>query len=225
MALPSTSLAEAYAGNPVIRSLIQLVPFGLGSAMDVGIVHRAFELRNKRLRMFYDELASGTAKLTAEIIEQEDFLHCFFAATKGALNARKSEKVILFAKLLKSSFQSDSPKDLDETEELIGVLEDVSYREWKSLLLLSSFFEQNIRKADHNDLQHIISFWPEFKTELTKYIEIPEVECSSFMNRIERTGLYSQFVGSFLDYSGGIGYLTPRFYRLKALIEDGDASR
>jgi hypothetical protein len=97
------SLLEAYADSPVIRSLVQLVPGGLGSAFDVGLQHRADKLKEKRLKIFFDELAIGSVELTQEIIENDDFLHCFFIAAAAATRSRRAEKTKLFAKLLKSS--------------------------------------------------------------------------------------------------------------------------
>lgn len=63
--------------QPVIRSLIQLIPYGVGTAFDVFIVYKIQEIRKERLRTFFDELGAGKIELTKNLIESEDFLHYF----------------------------------------------------------------------------------------------------------------------------------------------------
>lgn len=40
------------------------------------------------------------------------------------------------------------------------------------------------------------------------------------MNRIARTGCYEMFTGTYANYTGGRGKLTPTYHRLKKFIED-----
>ncbi len=197
---------------------MQLVPGGLGSAADVGIVHRAEQLRKTRLKTFFNELANSRVPLTQQIIESDDFLHCFFCATRAAMNTRREEKIILFAKILQASVSFTPPDDLDEIEELIGVVDKVSGREWKALTILSSF-DKTFRIKGNNDLQWAMTFWNEFEAAVSKELAIPPYEVAAFLNHIERTGLYAQFVGGFMDYAGGVGKLTQKFYRLIDLIQ------
>ncbi len=94
--------------QPVIRSLIQLIPCGVGSAFDFFIMNKIQDIRKERLRTFFDELGSGEIELTNNLIESEDFLHCYFATLRAALNTRRREKVRMFAGLLKSKVLSNS---------------------------------------------------------------------------------------------------------------------
>ncbi len=134
------------------------------------------------------------------------------------MNSRREEKIILFARLLQASVFFKPPDDLDEIEELIGVVDQVSGREWKALTILARF-DKIVRADGNNDLQWAMTFWAEFEAAISKKLAIPIREVAAFMNHIERTGLYAQFVGGFMDYSGGVGKLTQKFYRLVALVQ------
>lgn len=50
-------VAEWYEDRPVIRSPVQPIPFGIGSAVDTGIAVRLRNIREERLKSFFDELA------------------------------------------------------------------------------------------------------------------------------------------------------------------------
>ena len=91
-------LATRYEHNPIIRALVQLIPFGFGSAADVALVTTIENIREERAHTFFDELASQDLILTEEQIENEDFLHSYFATTRAALNTRRREKIRLFAR-------------------------------------------------------------------------------------------------------------------------------
>ncbi len=217
---PIDKLLAHYGKNTLlIRSLVQLIPFGIGGAADVALTRRLDVIRADRTRIFFDQLSSGDLELSAELINSEDFLHCFYATTNAALNTRRHEKIILFANLLKSAFAKHSPRDTDEYEELLGILDDITLSEWKALLLLDRYSHEP-RAHNENILQWSIKFWKLFLSDVEQQLAMPREETTFFLNRIARTGLYEQIVGSYLDYSGGIGYLTPRFHRLKSFVEE-----
>ena len=54
-------LLERYEGNRVIRGLIQLVPFGIGSAVDVVLVKTLEKMQENRARSYFDALVKGGA--------------------------------------------------------------------------------------------------------------------------------------------------------------------
>ena len=67
----------------MIRSLVQLIPFGVGSAVDTGIAVRLSNIREERLRSFFDELAEGDVDLPEELLESDDFIHCVRGDRQG----------------------------------------------------------------------------------------------------------------------------------------------
>lgn len=137
-------LANRYKTNPVIRGLIQLVPWGIGSAADVALVTILENIRKDRAREFFDELGKGAVQLTPEIIESEDFLHCYFSTVRAALNSRRREKIRYFARLLTSSINSSEISTVDEYEEYLSILDELSFRELGILVVLFPDMKKNI---------------------------------------------------------------------------------
>lgn len=215
----SGNLSSLYAENSFVRALIQLIPLGIGGAGDVLFMDYVERMRKRRAKVFFDELDSGEIVLSESVIRSEEFLHRFFIATRVALNAQRDEKIRNFAKLLKSSVNSESNLDNDEFEEYVSILDELSYREWLALLILDEF-SYTERSEEQNDLQWSNDFWIDFKDRVSDELKIDHDEVVSFLNRISRTGLYEQIVGGFMDYEGGVGVLTKRFHKLKCVLID-----
>ena len=122
-------LLEKYEGNRVIRGLIQLVPLGIGGAIDVVLTKTLENIQEERAGAFFDELAAGNIVVDENLLKSEDFLHAYYATTKFALNSRRREKIKMFARLLKSSLTDKEISNIDEYEDFLKILDELSYRE------------------------------------------------------------------------------------------------
>lgn len=136
------SLARLYEKPPVIQALLQLIPY-LGGPIHTLIHSTLQRMEEGRTRALLDALSHGKLELSEELIESEDFLHCFCTTYKAVLNTRRREKIELFARLLKSAFTETRPRDIDEFEEFISILDDLTYEEWCAPLSSTHF------RADH----------------------------------------------------------------------------
>jgi len=211
-------LANRYAKDPIIRGLVQLIPGGIGSAADVALVTILENIREDRAREFFDELEKGAVQLT------EDSLHAYFATARAALNTRRREKIRYFARLLTSSISSSEISTLDEYEECLSILDEISYRELGILVVLSRYEKEYPHQAGERDYNRRARFWNQFSSEVCSRFSIPPGELSSIITRLNRTGLYVTFTGyssvaeSNLSYTGRIGELTPLYRKLEKLI-------
>ena len=216
-------LAECYASNPVVRSIIQiplaLDPSGLASASDVAIMSAIENMRHKRHRAFYDELAMGTHLLSADVIQSEDFIHDYLCSLRAAVNTRRQEKVRLCARLLLGAIRTGQVGS-DKFEEFLAILDDLSLREFSILLILQQFLKDNpVQMLDRpdaesvfeNDLQRANRFWLQFEQAVSEQLRVESAEFHAVLNRLNRTGLYESIAGTYLDYKGGRGLLTPLF--------------
>lgn len=201
--------AKRYERNPVVRALVQLIPYG--AVFDVALTTIISNIREDRARTFFDELAKRDFPLTEEEIQSEDFLHAFFATSKAALNTRRREKIRLFARLLHN--YGSNPTESDEFEEHLSILDDLSYREFQVLLLLKQFEDANPQRQDENEIARTNRFWQNFQSEVAKKLEIPTQEINGVLARLNRTGLYETFTGAVWGYKGHRGGLTSNFYR------------
>ena len=202
--------------QPEIRSLIQLIPAGIGSALDVALISKIQEIRKDRLKSFFDELGAGKIKLTKNLIESEDFLHCYFSTIKAAINTRRREKIKMFARLLKSSTLPNLIANTDEYEEHLKILDDLSFKELRILILLDKYESRYPKNEGENDWQRADRFWKNFIDELMKKFGISKEENHAVLIRISRSGCYEEIFG--FGHSGGKGKLSPTYFQLKKLI-------
>jgi len=208
---------EAFVSHPIVRALVQLIPGGIGSAADVIIMDRVEHIKQKRLRVFFDALKDGNVQLSPDLIDSDDFVHCLDATLRAALRARRDEKIRLFATLLHQGIVEQKIRSAEDYEDLVGVLDDLSYSEWQALLMLDRYLSET--PLDDNPLKRVSLVWDEFVAKLERELGVAPVEASSFMNRIARTGLYNEITGMFWDYEGGKGMPTPKLTRLKELLD------
>lgn len=213
-------IIERYENNPVIRGLIQLVPGGIGSTIDVVLCIQIEKIKSERLKIFYDELGNGDIILSEDLIQSEDFLHCYFSTLKAAIKSRRGEKIKFFAKMLKSSISYKSILTTDEYEEYLSILDELSYRELSILFKLYNFESRYPKKDEENELQRSSRFWTNFTSEIEEELGIHPDEIKSILTRLNRTGCYATFIGNYLEYSGDQGKTTYTFQVLKSLIED-----
>ena len=72
---PIRKLAEQYKDNPVVKALVQLItPYV--DALDTLLMTHLQSFRDRRIVIFFDELAKLDIELNPELLVSEDFLHC-----------------------------------------------------------------------------------------------------------------------------------------------------
>lgn len=212
-------IADLYESNPLIRAIVQVaiapVPYGIGSAIDTALTSKIENMREERLRVFFNELANGSQALTEELIQSEDFLHAYFSTLKAAVNTRRKEKIKLFARLLLTAAKEQHVSG-EKYEEFLNILDNLSIRELHILLILKHFEDTHLSnfKANgesDNDLQLVNRFWEDFEVKVHKKCAVSPGELRAVLNRLNRTGLYETVIGMYLGYTGGRGKLTPIF--------------
>lgn len=211
---------ESYKSNPLIRGLIQLIPSRFSTAIDAALLAKLETIRKERMRIFFDELARGDIVIDESLLESEDFLHCFFSTTKYALNSRRRQKIKIFARLLRESCIGDTFKNIDEYEDFLNILDDLSYREIQILIILDEFYEKNKdQKQEHNgnDSSWVSTFWGEFQEKIHSQMGIDNSELGDHMNRLVRSGCYKIF-HEYWGADGVKGKLTPTYKKLRKYI-------
>jgi hypothetical protein len=215
-------LGELYKDTRGVRALVQLVP-NVGGAIDALIVDNLDRIKAERARTFFDELAKGDTVLTPELIQTDDFLHAYFATARAAFNTKQHEKIRWFAQLLLSGTDNKSSLNLgDEYEDLLSVLDELSYRELSILAILLEFENQNEKSADETEPQWTTKFWTQFGEEVFTRFQIPLSELDYVMTRIGRTATfisYRAYGALYIGDLGGRGRSTPIFHKLTQHIK------
>lgn len=212
------NFAKNYSNDPHSRALLQLLIPYLGAPIDTELTMGYAKMMEERERVFFTELARGNSILTKEIIESNNFLHCFFATNNYVLKTNRKEKIELFAKLLKSNLEIDLLKDTDEYEEYLEILFELSYREFQILCTLRKFENMHQIEDYENECGRATHFWDDFKNELTQKLKIEKNEIDSLLIRLMRTGCYETFTGKYYDETG-TRKTTKIFDKLMNLIE------
>lgn len=173
-------------------------------------------IQEERLKTFFTELEAGEFELTKELIENHDFLHCFFATTRAAMRARRHEKVQLFARALVNGIYGGKASSIDEFEESLSIIDELSFREWQALSLFDRYYAASA--ASESPMGRVLSFWSSYCDEVASQLSVPRDEVTEFVHRTARTGVFKRLVG-FFDDTGEHGVTTPTFARLKLLVE------
>lgn len=178
-------LSEDYNKNGVLRLLIKLIPYG--SIVDSKLASFYTKEKERRLKVFYDELAAGTISLTEDQITTDDFLHKYYITVKAVLETRRNEKIIYFAKLLKNSFHEFVITETDSYEDFLKALDDLTYQE---IFVLNKIREAEKKHSveGRNPIMANRAFYREFKKELALILSISEDEVLSIYIRLGRTG-------------------------------------
>ena len=208
-------LAKRYEANPIIRGLLQLIPYGLGSAADAAIQAIITRYQATRLEAFFEELGTPRVQLSPELIDNDDFLHCYFTTVRAVLRSRRRQKARYLARLLNASFSSPEFRSLDEYDDLLAIIDELSYRELLALSLLSKYERGFPPGLGENDLQRSERFWKSYVSDLTGQAGLPAELLDGFLIRLARTGLYELFTGYVSGPLGGRGKLTDLYYRLE----------
>ena len=219
-------LAQTYQQQPVLRALVNLLPGG-GSLGEL-LIARADEIVRERLRVFFDELASGRMELTEELVQGEDSLHACLATVRAASHTRPRDKIRLLARLLLGSVRGIDLSSIDEYEELLASLDLASARELALLALLDTY---NAGLPQNPGLDAQNAARAAFYSECRERLGIERADVPSALARIERTGFFKteQVAGgedgyTTMRYSDSLGFgeLSPAYHRLKGIVGDLD---
>ena len=178
--------------NKYVRSLIQLIPLGIGSAADVFIKESIDKIRQERLSAFFNQLEEGQIELTDDVIKSEDFLHNYFSTIRIVLNTRRREKIALIGKLFNSALNVDIINSTDDFfESSLKILDELSLKEIEILQVLRDLEVSKTKPtADHKNARLMANqeIWDEFKEIVHSRFGIDDNSLDETLIRIERTG-------------------------------------
>jgi hypothetical protein len=126
---------------------------------------------------------------------------------------------------LNSSLSLCTQTTTDEIEELIAVFDSITLREFTVLRDLYQYELQHPKATEENELEHVLHYWEQFKQKEIQALPIPVDAFTSFMAKLERTGIYIRITGKYWDYGGDVGRTTPFFVRLLEFVRYEVAQR
>lgn len=222
-------LYESYEKHPFVRTLLHALNIMPGlPEVDTVISNYIKNLKTEKLKLFFDELSTGTVELTENIIESNDFLHSYFSTVNYVVRTRSDEKVKRFACILKSlAYQRINA---DEFDDYIAILNELSEREFTILALKYKYelgFLPEIGETEYrsngevqNPKQITNLYWKRFSEEIINKLNLEEDEFSSLLIRLQRTGCYVIHKGYYDSKNDHDGNTTALFKKIYSIIYD-----
>lgn len=163
--------------------------------------------------VFAEEIISLNLNPPEEQVKSREFCEAIGATALRVLETAREEKIRLFARLFASYVRQNdcTAEGFDAFEEDLQILDDLSYREFQLLLVLRKHELQFPSTPNENEVQRTGHYWDNFHSESTKLLGISDDELNPMLQRLVRTGLCQIITGTYWDYLGNRGYLTPRF--------------
>jgi hypothetical protein len=210
------NMLETYQRSPVLRMLVKLTP-GLNIA-EAGVLGTYAWFQHRRLQVFADEFTTLRIGLSNEDVKRQEFFDAYTSTTRHVLSESRDEKIRLFARLLGRFVTDGFVIPIDIYEEYLLILDGMSEREFKLLVLLHRHEISHPLQTGENHLMRATHFWADFERDAEAELKISKDTLTALLTRLSRTGMYQEITGAYYDYSGGKGYLTPEFETfLKAL--------
>ena len=211
--------------NSFIRSLIQLIPLGIGAAIDIPLKEAINAYKIKKLRVFFNEISISKIELTEDIIKSDDFLYCYFSTVEAVLKTRRKEKIEYLARLFGAAVNFEKLKNIDEFESYLKALDDLSFREIEILKSLYDFELNNGLQPNDSVIARLkknSAFWDRFISEAEIEIGVSKEEVNNILIMTERAGCYISSRPQANDYRIQCGTTTKTFNNLIAIINKPD---
>lgn len=214
---------EIYSSTGWLWAGVQLIPFGIGGAIDVLVTTRGAALVERRLTAFIEELRGAAERLGEEKVDRafldtEEWDDLVIRAMRSAADTRDREKIRLYAALLVGAAATDRDRDVD-LESLLSAIAELSPLE---IRLARSIYEMQKLDVDRDlELTEVVARgWG----DPAKYPAEAMANLTFHLKRLERTGLVSEITGAYWDYTGGAYRVTMTFRRLMRYLERRSAT-
>ena len=208
-------LVKRYENNQIIKPLIQLIPMGIGSAIDTAIGQKWQKMIEGRLDALLDEMNKNKGVIGIDHAHSENYIHCFMKVVQLTVGTRRYAKIRMFARLLNSVVTGvGGYETVDEFEEYLSLLEELSYREMEILLLIEEFQETNGVEWV-SDMQNK---WKRFTTDIAKDLNLSLGELDMVLMRLNRIGCSETFFSRKGGFIVRHCIVTPMFKKLKNCI-------
>ena len=192
-------LYQQYEDEPGVRLFVEAISastgFPLGAVVETFVGTKVKEMTASRLRSFYDELNNGDIVLNESLIENDDFLHSYFAVVNYVARSKSDEKSKRFAKIIKGLYKGKIT--VDQFEYYTSIFNELTDTEFTILCIKYTFENLSFpeKEAHINPYQKTSLYWENFITEIREVLRIDREELSAILIRLQRTGCFRLHVG------------------------------
>ncbi len=209
------------AGNPSTRAIVNLIPW-LGSYFNDVLGEAKSRLAKERAGAFFGNLNRYGRIPTEQELHDNDLAHAVLETMRAATNAHNADKIQRLALLLSNYERVILQSGMSAYEEMLGILNDMTDREFQVLLRLRKHEEDDSPDRMRTMAAMPYSYWSPFQRD-AEAMGIPPDELQGYLQRIARTGCVYMISNS---ATGQMARTTPIFRRLVAFVQPpGDKDR
>ena len=195
------SMHDRLERNPVAKVVTQIFP--LASATEAAVGALVASARKERLAAFVQEmLGQGIDKLNVDW-KKDEYLYAIVRAVEADVQAARVEKVRYFAALLRNYLAGSPPTSIDEFEEILNLVSDMSVRELEVLVLLREHEQRAGLTPEPHPRPWPDDKWKTLVDDVSSRLGVDPTEVAAIFSRLTRTGLCVPVTGAYLDYEGG----------------------
>lgn len=206
-------ISNDYSNNLGLRTYVTLIPT-IGGTIDLlmtskwqNSIHERIEIYLKAITEEFEEIEEN--KIDKTFLESEEFMDLFINSLNLASRTRSKDKIKTYSKIIKGSLVIEN--DIFNPEDYLNVLAELTHNELSFAL---NFYKLKINvdpylSSGENDIIYTSKNFNNINKEQAEY----------YLKRLEKVGLVSEIVGSFMGYVGGDYKLTELFKSLMNYIK------
>jgi hypothetical protein len=211
----NNNIFKAVIDNPMSQGIIgalNLIP-GLADSAKAVAAELIKERQKKKLDIICNIIFEDCS-VVSEMIKNVDTLYEFFKMIEVANKLTSNEKVVYLANLFKNSFISNSNCSLDEFEEYLLRLNDLSFREIGILKLLYDCEIEASKEFEGKEIdndKYYSSIYNNLLILGTKEYNISQNELAAILRGTIRSGFCEDMVFTYLGQSKQLYCVTDYF--------------
>lgn len=228
--------------DQVLKALVDIVLIGLGIPF-AGIITSgikgvlSYYIQDKTI-LFFQELARHPEKIKKDEVQSQEFVHKFLITYNAAVKTYHDEKIRILARLFIYG-NKEEEIEVDEYEEYLKILEELSYREIVALKIIDDLYsktkpqkkyetsvfmidaDRDVAEPKTEPEDQFAQFEGELYEKLKTVCHVNPEDIQIFLVRLYRSGLYEKFSYMFDDIgTEGKGKLTSLYYRIRFCINE-----
>lgn len=200
------------------RELDLFTSWAIGSGIDAIVAAGARKLQLKRLHKLLDELEELGVQVTEEQVKSDDTMHVLLRTIDVATCAARGEKTRLLARMLGEYLEQGVIKTVDEYEEMLSLVDDLSWRELHVIVILRQEEVKLERVGAESPWR--TEDWNRFIARVEDETGVSVDHLPGFLTRLSRTGLCKPVTGAYVSYVGGHYVTTPNLDSFMEMLEE-----
>lgn len=221
------TVSDKYS-NPILHTvrsqLIQYLPI-IGDYLDSVAEKNIEDYQVKKRKEFCEFILNEPELITKEKVTDINFIMEFVKTLDVINRLAQNDKILFLAALFKNTFINKNKYKIDEYEEWLHCIEELSYREMQLLIELykceKSYYgefydpQKNIR-----EYQKIVDVWFIFLKKASKDFSLTYEDIESLIIRTTKTGFCNQEDVSVGESTLKVYYVSNYFVRFLNRIEE-----